>query len=459
MTRNTEQDARTGGSSRKAAITQAVASGMPLVNFFDDVEEETANAVTKMVEAAAAIAATASPAGNDSVEGDPLMLAFAELGAIPWSQRPVRRPRSSLQRRHAPLTLDRKEAQLASKGTPKYPLVVLDGESLDGNAIALVAAVMSAMRDAGIPDEEVDTVPNEALSKDYSHVLQTITGLVTIRWQSKSRHIEIRASGDASAQASVNKMGAAEPSTSSPNPFVSVMYDRWEPPSLQAFLDDLQPEKRGHAICQNAASKEVLSVISLDDVDDAALGQFPVLRSLREHVGGGDAVAQLADMLYGMDQPATFISLTMERLDTILERVGTKSAVEIALSFAPSDDAVWVDTTCNGQQVGLLAFRSCAGWLHLRRVEFDGTGALRCLPVGIVRMHVHEPVVVDWDAVGGSPSTPDADTNRHLAIALYYFTSSEALEPGIDRDAAEPFYGARCRDLIRVALAASPLCQ
>jgi hypothetical protein len=65
---------------------------------------------------------------------------------------------------------------------------------------------------------------------------------------------------------------------------------------------------------------------------------------------------------------------------------------------------------------------------------------------------------VDWQALENGTRTPDQASDRAAALALYHDTSSEVLEPGIDRDSAEPFYGVRCLDLIRVAVAASPLC-
>ncbi len=111
------------------------------------------------------------------------MNALMELGATPWSQRPARPGRKSPRRHYRPLGLDREEALRASAGAPKYPHVVLDGDDLDGNALAMVAAVTSAMREADIPNEEVDAVAVEALSSDYAHVLKTLTGLITIRWR------------------------------------------------------------------------------------------------------------------------------------------------------------------------------------------------------------------------------------------------------------------------------------
>ena len=183
MSENVGSGGSAGASGKLADLTRAAASGRPPVAFRYDVPEEKAAAVTRTVEAAVRIAEAASHAAIEPSDGDPLMTAFMELGGTPWSQRPARPGRKSPRRHYRPVGLDREEAMRASAGAPKYPHVVLDGDDLDGNALAMVAAVMSAMREADIPDEKVDAVAGEALSKDYTHVLRTLTGLVTIRWR------------------------------------------------------------------------------------------------------------------------------------------------------------------------------------------------------------------------------------------------------------------------------------
>jgi hypothetical protein len=338
-----------------AAIAQAIEYRRPLVKFVDGVPEGQANAVMRMVEAAAAIATANPPNDSDFVDGDPLMLAFAELGAVPWSEQ-------------------------ASMATPRCSQTSNEGKS----------------------------------PKTLKQSVQ---------------------------------------------PFLPAMYDRWEPPSLQEFLNQLQPQERERSTCGDTAPKETLRVGNLDDLEDGALARFPVLRSLRNHIDCPSPMGQIADFLYGIGEILTFISVPRESLDAILERIGTTSAVQIATSFTPSDDATWVDTTCNGRPVGLLAYRSHPGWLHVRRVELDETGAPMCLPVGIVRMQIHFQSAVDWHALENGGPTVDQAGDSGAAMALYHDTSSEALEPGIDRDAAEPFYGPRCLDLILIAVAASPLCR
>jgi hypothetical protein len=252
-----------------AAIAQAAESGQPVIKFIDGVPEEKANAVTRMV-AAAAIIAAAEPAEGSSDDGDPLMLAFATLGAMPWSQRPEGPRTRSAQRHYPPVGLDRNEAQRALASTPKYPHVVLDGDGLDGNAIALVAAVMSALREAGIPDDDINGIPGEALSKDYNHVLRTITGMVTICWRNGRRRSSAPASASAGAKTPPTKDNLAVPPTQSVQPFVPIVYDRWEPPRLDEFLRQLRPHQGIPSGRRKAASKKILRVVSLDDLGDAA---------------------------------------------------------------------------------------------------------------------------------------------------------------------------------------------
>ena len=78
------------------------------------------------------IAEAASHAAIAPPDGDPLMNAFMELGATPWSQRPARPGRKCPRRHYRPVGLDREEAMRASAEAPKYPRVVLDGDDLNG---------------------------------------------------------------------------------------------------------------------------------------------------------------------------------------------------------------------------------------------------------------------------------------------------------------------------------------
>ena len=47
----------------------------------------------------------------------------------------------------------------------------------NGNAFAVIAKVRSALRDIGVPEEDVEDYVSEATSGDYSHLLS-----VTMEW-------------------------------------------------------------------------------------------------------------------------------------------------------------------------------------------------------------------------------------------------------------------------------------
>ena len=64
-------------------------SRMPVVRFFDDMSEDTADALNGAVEPAATKAA-ALPAQKSPADEDPMVAAFLELSATPWSQEPAR---------------------------------------------------------------------------------------------------------------------------------------------------------------------------------------------------------------------------------------------------------------------------------------------------------------------------------------------------------------------------------
>lgn len=56
--------------------------------------------------------------------------------------------------------------------------VVLSGE--DGNAFAIMGAVTTAMRRAGIEPEDVKAYTEESMKGDYDHLLQTAMRTVTV---------------------------------------------------------------------------------------------------------------------------------------------------------------------------------------------------------------------------------------------------------------------------------------
>ena len=63
---------------------------------------------------------------------------------------------------------------LAMNNTPKYPDIVVDLIGEDGNAFAIMGRVTRAMRNAGLPTEEVEQFRTEAMSGDYDNLLRTV---------------------------------------------------------------------------------------------------------------------------------------------------------------------------------------------------------------------------------------------------------------------------------------------
>lgn len=66
-------------------------------------------------------------------------------------------------------------------GPVRYPEVEVQLVGQDGNAGAIMGAVSSAMRRAGISSKECDAYRMESMSGDYNHLLQT-----AMRWVSVS---------------------------------------------------------------------------------------------------------------------------------------------------------------------------------------------------------------------------------------------------------------------------------
>jgi exosome complex RNA-binding protein Rrp42 (RNase PH superfamily) len=63
----------------------------------------------------------------------------------------------------------------------KYPEIQVKLVGNDGNAFSIMGAVMSALKKAGVPQEEIDEYYAESTSGDYDHLLQT-----AVRWVSCS---------------------------------------------------------------------------------------------------------------------------------------------------------------------------------------------------------------------------------------------------------------------------------
>jgi hypothetical protein len=56
---------------------------------------------------------------------------------------------------------------------PRYPEVQVQLSGQDGNAFAILGRTAAAMRQAGVPSEEIDAFFAQATSGDYDHLLQT----------------------------------------------------------------------------------------------------------------------------------------------------------------------------------------------------------------------------------------------------------------------------------------------
>tara|TARA_B110000503_G_scaffold122109_1_gene186357 strand:+ start:51 stop:266 length:216 start_codon:yes stop_codon:yes gene_type:complete len=63
---------------------------------------------------------------------------------------------------------------------PKYPEIEVQLSGEDGNAMAIMARVSSALRRAGISKEERDAYYAESTSGDYDNVIATALRWVTV---------------------------------------------------------------------------------------------------------------------------------------------------------------------------------------------------------------------------------------------------------------------------------------
>jgi Domain of unknown function (DUF4314) len=64
---------------------------------------------------------------------------------------------------------------------PRYPEVQVQLSGEDGNAFAVLGRTAAALRQAGVPQEEIDVFFAEATSGDYDHLLQTT--MAWVDWQ------------------------------------------------------------------------------------------------------------------------------------------------------------------------------------------------------------------------------------------------------------------------------------
>lgn len=57
--------------------------------------------------------------------------------------------------------------------TPRYPEISVQLAEQDGNAMAIIARVIGAMRRAHVSENELSEFADEAMSGNYDNVLQT----------------------------------------------------------------------------------------------------------------------------------------------------------------------------------------------------------------------------------------------------------------------------------------------
>jgi hypothetical protein len=62
----------------------------------------------------------------------------------------------------------------------KYPEVQVQLVGEDGYAFSIMARVASALKEAGVSKEEIDTYYSESTKGDYDHLLRTATEWVSV---------------------------------------------------------------------------------------------------------------------------------------------------------------------------------------------------------------------------------------------------------------------------------------
>ena len=63
---------------------------------------------------------------------------------------------------------------------PKFPHVKVKLTGRDGNAFAVMGAVVAALKKAGVAREDIDVYRDEAINGDYDHLLQTTMDTVEV---------------------------------------------------------------------------------------------------------------------------------------------------------------------------------------------------------------------------------------------------------------------------------------
>lgn len=63
---------------------------------------------------------------------------------------------------------------------PKYPEVTVELLGGDGNAFSILGKVRRALREGGVPSNEIEAFGKEAMSSDYDHLLRTVMQWVKV---------------------------------------------------------------------------------------------------------------------------------------------------------------------------------------------------------------------------------------------------------------------------------------
>ena len=63
---------------------------------------------------------------------------------------------------------------------PKYPEVEVQLSGRDGNAFAIMGAVKTALRRAGIDQAAIDAYLEDSMAGDYDHLLRVAQNTVTV---------------------------------------------------------------------------------------------------------------------------------------------------------------------------------------------------------------------------------------------------------------------------------------
>lgn len=64
----------------------------------------------------------------------------------------------------------------------KYPNIIVDLSTVDGNAFSIMGAVTRAMKKHGVSNDEINQYRKEATSGDYSNLLSVTEEWVTVEY-------------------------------------------------------------------------------------------------------------------------------------------------------------------------------------------------------------------------------------------------------------------------------------